>query len=69
MAAVVLRGSFGWHNLHVRLKFIPDPTRGQDEARCAGCFFDLASQSEDLNIDAAIEDIFVKAGRLEKTLA
>ena len=45
---------------------ISDAALGLDDARRAGIALELAPEAEDLHVDAAIEDIFVNAGRLQK---
>jgi hypothetical protein len=43
---------------------VPDAALGLDNAGRAGIDLELASQSQDLDVDAAVEHILVDAGRL-----
>jgi len=46
-------------------EYISDAALGLDDARCARIALELTPQAENLHIDAAVEDIFVNAGRLQ----
>src|SRR5947209_7287675 len=48
---------------------VADPARRLDDARRARVLLELAAQSEDLDVDAAIEDVLVDAGGLQEMLA
>src|SRR5580704_18865099 len=50
-------------------KHVADAAFGQDDARRIWIGLQLAPQAQHLNVDAAIEDILVDAGRLQKVLA
>jgi hypothetical protein len=50
-------------------KYVANAAFGQDDARRVWIGLQLAPQAQDLHVDAAIEDIFVDAGRLQKVLA
>ena len=50
-------------------KDVSDAPLGLDELRRARILFELAAKAKDLHVDAAIEDVFVHAGRLQKMLA
>src|SRR3982074_715694 len=50
-------------------KHVANTAFGQDEARRVWIGLQLTPQAQYLNVDAAIEDIFVDAGRLQKMLA
>jgi hypothetical protein len=46
-------------------EYISDAALGLDDARRARIALELTPQAENLHIDAAVEDIFVNAGRLQ----
>jgi hypothetical protein len=48
---------------------ISDPALSLDDAGCAGVVFELAAEAQNLNVDAAVEDIVVHAGRLQQMIA
>src|SRR5258708_17892522 len=50
-------------------KHVANTAFGQDDARRVWVGLQLAPQAQYLNVDAAIEDIFVDAGCLQKVLA
>src|ERR1700730_19340158 len=50
-------------------KHVANTAFGQDDARRVWIGLQLAPQAQYLNVDTAIEDIFVDAGRLQKVLA
>lgn len=50
-------------------KYIANAAFGQDDARRVWIGLQLAPQAQYLNVDTAIENIFVDAGRLQKVLA
>jgi hypothetical protein len=50
-------------------KHISDAAFGLDYARRALVAFKLASEAQDLHVDAAIEDVLVHARRLQQVLA
>src|ERR1700732_3510194 len=50
-------------------KHIANAALGTNNARCVRSGLQLAPQPQDLDVDAAVEDILVHAGRLEKMLA
>src|SRR5258708_31829264 len=50
-------------------KYVANAAFGQDDARRGWIGLQLAPQAQYLNVDTAIEDIFVDAGCLEKVLA
>src|SRR5207245_1815016 len=50
-------------------EYIPDAALGLDHARRAGLALELAPEAEDLHVDAAIEDILVNAGCLQKVFS
>jgi len=72
---------FAWRSLAVLLdspsteefdgqcKHVADTAFGLDDRWCAWIGVQLASQAQHLHIDAAVEDIFVDAGRLQKVFA
>ena len=55
--------------LHRQRKNIADAALGLDHARCIRINLQLAPQSQDLNIDAPIEDIFMNSRRIQQMLA
>ena len=50
-------------------KYVANAAFGQDDARRVWIGLQLAPQAQDLNVDTAIEDIFVDPGRLQKMFA
>ena len=50
-------------------KHIPDASLGLDEAGSAGIGLQLAPQPQNVHIDATVEDILVRAGRLQQVFA
>ena len=48
---------------------VSDTAFGPNYPRRAGVAFELSSQTKNLHIDAAVEDIFVDSGRLQKVFA
>src|SRR5258707_1656550 len=50
-------------------KYVANAAFGQDDARRVWIGLQLAPQAQYLNVDTAIEDIFVDAGCLQKVLA
>jgi len=50
-------------------KYVANAAFGQDDARRGWIGLQLAPQAQYLNVDTAIEDIFVDAGCLQKVLA
>src|ERR1700736_6247768 len=50
-------------------KYVANAAFGQDDARRVWIGLQLAPQAQYLNVDTAIKDIFVDAGRLQKVLA
>ena len=72
---------FAWRSLAVLLdspsteefdgqcEHVADSAFGLDDRWCAWIGVQLASQAQHLHIDAAVEDIFVDAGRLQKVFA
>src|SRR3977135_3176934 len=50
-------------------KYVANAAFGQDDARRVWIGLQLTPQAQYLNVDAAIEDIFVDAGCLQKVLA
>ena len=52
-----------------RRKYVANAAFGQDDTRRFWIGLQLAPQAQHLNVDAAIEDIFVDASRLQKVLA
>src|SRR4029077_3423685 len=55
--------------LHGNGEYISDAALRLDDARRARIALELTPQAENLHIDAAVEDIFVNAGRLQQVLA
>ena len=53
----------------VQREYVANAAFGQDDTRRVWIGLQLAPQAQHLNVDAAIEDIFVDAGRLQKVLA
>ena len=50
-------------------KYISDAPLGLDELRGAWIVLQLAAETQDLHVDAAIEDVFMDSSRLQKMLA
>ena len=48
---------------------ISNTALGLDDARCTGIAFELAPEAKNLHVDAAVEDILVKACRLQQVIA
>src|SRR5690348_7077233 len=48
------------------IKHISDAAFGADDARCARVALELAPEAKNLNVDTAIEDVLVHAGRLQQ---
>jgi hypothetical protein len=55
--------------IHRHGKDVTDAALGLDDARCARVAFQLAPKAQDLHVDAAVENVLVDAGRLQKVLA
>ena len=56
-------------SLHRQGEDVADAALGLDDPRRARIGLQLAPQPQHLNIDAAIEDVFVEPGRLQQILA
>ena len=54
---------------HLAGEHISDTSLGLDDLRCARVGLQLAAKAQNLNVDAAIEHVFVHSGRLQKMLA
>src|SRR5437588_4015824 len=50
-------------------KHVADPALGSNDAGCARIGFELAPQSQNLNVDAAVENVLVHARGLQQVLA
>src|SRR5215467_8980277 len=50
-------------------EYVSDAALGLNDARCARVALQLAAQAQDLHVDAAVEHVFMHAGRLQQVLA
>jgi len=59
----------GSNRLDRKSKYIANAALGSNDVWCARIGLQLAPQPQDLHIDAAVEDIFMQACRLQQVLA
>src|SRR5271170_1030540 len=53
---------------HLASEHVSDTSFGLDHLRCAWVPFQFAAKTKNLDVDAAIEDVFVDSSRLQKML-